>query len=214
MSMYTKITTAAAVAALAFGLAACGGGGGGDDDAGGMPPTTTDPMPPAPPPTAAVMIPDAMYLDADNMPTAGTMMIAAGEMATNAGVIFSCPSGGDDCEVEVMADGSVTSTGGEATAALSADAMTQVAQAKKAAQDAADRMAEMHRDRIIGKDPAIEAATNIDQAATPTAGTLHENNIRITRGAGADASVRVSDPAGYSASSDTILANPGGLRDA
>ena len=32
MSMYKNLTTVAAVAALAFGLAACGGGGGGDDD--------------------------------------------------------------------------------------------------------------------------------------------------------------------------------------
>ena len=40
MSMYRKLTTVAAVAALAFGLAACGGGGG-DDTADA--PTTTEP---------------------------------------------------------------------------------------------------------------------------------------------------------------------------
>ncbi len=38
MSMYRKLTTAAAVAALAFGLAACGGGGDGDDQSMVTPP--------------------------------------------------------------------------------------------------------------------------------------------------------------------------------
>ena len=60
-----------------------------------------------------------------------------------------------------MADGSVTSTGGEATAALTDDAVLQVAQAKKAAQDEADRAALENRDRIIGKDRAIETASRL-----------------------------------------------------
>ncbi len=203
--MYRKLTTAAAVAALAFGLAACGGGGGGDDTADT--PTTTDPMP-MPPPTAAVTIPDGMYLDADNAPSAGMMTIAAGESATNNGVIFSCPAGGDACEVEVAADGSVTSTGGEATAALSADAMTQVAQAKQDAQEEADRMALENRDRIIGKDRALEAAANI-AVTTGTADTLEEDDISISRAAGAMARVRVADPSGYTASDGAILPNAG-----
>ncbi len=168
-----------------------------------MPP---DPMPPepTPPPVAMVMIPDAMYLDEDNAPAAGSMIIAAGDSYTNNGVMFDCPAGGDACEVEVMADGSVTSTGGEAMATLTDDAMVQVAQAKQDAQDAADRLAEMHRDRIIGKDRALESASNIAQTSG-TAGTLEEDDISISRGAGAGASVRVMDIAGYAASSEPIL---------
>ena len=197
--MYRKLTTAAAVAALAFGLAACGGGGGGDDTADT--PTTTDPMP-MPPPTAAVTIPDGMYLDEDNAPSAGMMTIAAGEMATNNGVIFSCPAGGAACEVEVMADGSVTSTGGEATAALSADAMVQVAQAKQDAEDEADRMALENRDRVIGEDRALEAAMNLP--ATGTTGALDEDEITITRGGSGPARVTST---GYSAADDPALPN-------
>ena len=201
MSMYRKLTTVAAVAALAFGLAACGGGGGGNGDTGmQMPP----PTPPAPTPVA-VTVPDAMYLDEDNAPMAGSMSIAAGDSYTNNGVTFSCPAGGDACEVEVMDDGTATSTGGEAMAALTDDAMVQVAQAKQAAAAAA---AEELRDRIIGKDQALESASNILQT-TGTANTLEEADIVITRGAGKMASVRVADPAGYSVSDDPALPNPG-----
>ncbi len=45
--MYRKLTTVAAVAALAFGLAACGGGGGGGDDTADAP-TTMEPTGPTP----------------------------------------------------------------------------------------------------------------------------------------------------------------------
>ena len=196
MSMYRKLTTAAAVAALAFGLAACGGGG---DDSTEAPVTTPTPMPM---PTASVMVPDAMYLDADNAPSAGSMTIAAGESATNNGVIFSCPAGGDACEVEVMADGSVTSTGGEATAALSADAMVQVAQAKKDAADAAAMAMQERRDRVIGEDRALEAAANLP--ATGTAGALDEDEIIISRAPSAMARVRST---GFSAADDPALPN-------
>ena len=198
MSMYRKLTTAAAVAALAFGLAACGGGG---DDSTEAPVTTPMPMPP---PTASVMVPDAMYLDADNMPAAGHTLIAAGESATNNGVIFSCPAGGEDCDVDVAADGSVTSTGGVATAALSAAAMTQVAQAKQDAQEEADRVALENRDRVIGKDRALETAANLPAAAA--GGIPGEGDITITRAAGAMARVRVT---GYTPHEDAPLPNPG-----
>ncbi len=197
--MYRKLTTAAAVAALAFGLAACGGGGGGDDTADT--PTTTDPMP-MPPPMAAVTIPDGMYLDEDNAPSAGMMTIAAGESATNNGVIFSCPAGGDACEVEVMADGSATSTGGEATAALSDDAMVQVAQAKKDEADMQAAAMLTRRDRVIGEDRALEAAANLP--ATNTAGALDEDEIIITRGGSGPARVTST---GYSAADDPALPN-------
>ena len=214
--MYRKLTTVAAVAALAFGLAACGGGGGGNGDTSmQMPP---DPMPPAPTPVA-VTVPDAMYLDADNMPVAGTTTIAAGGTYTTGGVTLSCPAGGDACEVEVMADGSVTSTGGEATASLTDAAMLQVAQAKQDAQEEADRVALENRDRIIGKDRALEAAALLP--ATATANALDIDEIIITRGGSGAATVTST---GYSASEEPILSNgdwagsrlvdpvPGGMR--
>ena len=203
MSTYRNLITLCFAAVFALGLAACGGGSDGPTM------TTPDPVEPTPKPTAMVTIPDAMYLDEDNAPMAGTTMISAGEMATNNGVIFMCPADGDDCEVTVAADGSVTSTGGEATASLSADAMVQVAQAKKAAEDAAAAAAEEHRDRIIGEDRALEAATNLAQLPTAAAvdGTLHESEISITRGAGAMAGVRVTDPAGFSVADDPAMPN-------
>ena len=194
--MSSRLKLAGICFAAAFALAACGGGGGGGTAT--MPP---DPTPP-PPPVAAVMIADAMYLDEDNAPMAGSMSIAAGDSYTNNGVIFSCPAGGDACEVEVMADGSATSTGGEATAALTDDAMVQVAQAKKIAADAAEAAALEMRDRIIGKDRALEAAARLP--ATGTANALDVDEITITRGGSGPASVT---SAGYSMSDDPALPN-------
>ena len=203
---HKHLIRACLAAVFAIGLTACSSS---NDQAGMEPPIEPDPMPtePTTPPTANVMIPDQMYLNADNMPMAGTLSIMAGGTSTSGGVIFSCPAGGMNCEVTIAADGSATSTGGAATAALSDDAMMQVAQAKKAAQDAADAAAEVAMSRIIGKDRAIEGATNI--ADGTTTGTLDENDISITRAAGAMASVVVTDPAGYSASKETILPNSG-----
>ena len=241
MSMYRNLTTAAAVAALAFGLAACGGGGGDggpttsvddldwtmlagasipagtyeiagapedlleqaaalDVPEGGYAPgasenlagytltcasnsptncnvavnedgtiTTTgtitvttyvampDPptMPDPEPMPVAVTVPDAMYLDEDNMPAAGTLTIAAGDMTTSGGVTFLCAEGGDACEVTVADDGSVTATGGTVTASLTADAMDQVADAKQMKADDDADMAQMARDRAIGQASAM-----------------------------------------------------------
>ena len=148
------------------------------------------------------MIPDAMYLDEDNAPAAGSMTIAAGDSYTNNGVMFSCPAGGDACEVEVMDDGSVTSTGGEATAMLTSDAMVQVAQAKQDAEDEAARAALENRDRIIGKDRALEAAANLPD--TTAAGVVGEDDITISRAPGAMARVRST---GYSVADDPALPN-------
>ncbi|MYE59470.1 MAG: hypothetical protein F4X35_07875 [Alphaproteobacteria bacterium] len=127
------------------------------------------------------------------------MTIAAGDSYTNNGVMFSCPAGGDACEVEVMDDGSVTSTGGEATAALTADAMTQVAQAKQDAEEDRQRAALENRDRIIGKDRALEAAENIGTGGSPA-----ESAITINRGGSGPARVTST---GYSASEDPALPN-------
>ena len=158
--------------------------------------------PPAPAPVADVMIPDAMYLDEDNAPMAGSMTIAAGDSYTNNGVMFSCPAGGDACEVEVMDDGSVTSTGGAATAMLTDDAMTQVAQAKQEAEEERARAALENRDRIIGKDRALEAAANLPAASA--GGVPGEAAIIINRGGSGPARVTST---GYSASEDPILPN-------
>ena len=243
MPMYRKLTTAAAVAALAFGLAACGGGGGDgpttsvddldwsmlagasipagtyeiagapedlleqaaalDVPEGGYAPgdseilagytltcasnsptncnvavnedgtvTTTGtitvtthvamPEPPTmPEPTpVAVTVPDAMYLDAANIPTAGSMTIAAGMTGTSGGVTFLCAEGGEDCEVTVADDGSVTATGGDVTASLTADAMEQVADAKQMKSDDEAEMAQMARDRAIGQASAMASPGN------------------------------------------------------
>ena len=194
MSTYRNLITLCAAAVFALGLAACSSGGDAPATDG------TDIMEPTPRPTAMVTIPDAMYLDEDNAPMAGTTMISAGEMATNNGVIFMCPAGGDDCEVTVAADGSATSTGGAATATLSADAMVQVAQAKQAAQDEADRAALENRDRIIGKDRAIEAAANLPL----TGDGATEAGIIITRAGSGPARVSSS---GYSPADDSALPN-------
>ena len=187
----------ATMAAAALALAGCGGGGSGTSSI--APPVDTTPpeppAPPAPPPVASVMIPDAMYLDEDNAPAAGSMTIAAGESYTNNGVILSCPAGGDACEVEVMDDGSVTSTGGEATAMLTETAMAQVTADKETARI-------MRRDQVIGKDRALEAAANLPAATT--GGIVGEDAIIITRGGSGPAKVTST---GYSASDGTVLSN-------
>ena len=192
-----RYMTIVALAAVGLALGACGGG---SDDSSMMPdpPPMPDPDPPPPPPVVSVTIPDAMYLDAANMPMADEMEIAAGETWTNNGVVFSCPADGDACEVEVMADGSVTSTGGEATAMLTADARMQVDTAIETARL-------MRRDRVIGEDRALEAAANL--GLTSTAG-VDEDEIRISRAPGAMARVTVANatPA-YSAADNPALPN-------
>ncbi|MYD98807.1 MAG: hypothetical protein F4X98_15665 [Gammaproteobacteria bacterium] len=196
-------------AVFAIGLAACSSSN--DQATAPEPEPMPEPTEPAPPPTANVMIPDQMYLDADNMPAAGTLTIMAGGTSTSGGVIFSCPAGGMACEVTITADGSVTSTGGAATAALTDDAMMQVAQAKKDEADKLAAEAQEKKDRIIGKDRALETASNINQGDGTTDGTLEEADIMITRAAGATAAVRVDDATltGYSVSDDPALPNGG-----
>ena len=205
--MYRKLTTVAAVAALAFGLAACGGGGSSPTTDNQDQDQQDDMMPPAPTPVA-VTVPDAMYLDEDNAPMAGPpMMIAAGGTETSGGVTFLCAAGGEACVVTVADDGSVSATGGTVTASLTAAAMTQVAAAKEMKSDEMLAM----RDRIIGKDAAIEGATNLatGDATTETPSVLQESEISITRAAGKPARVRVSStgPDGYGVADTPAMAN-------
>lgn len=54
------------------------------------------------------------------MVQAGSYTIAAGQSATHGDITYSCAAGGEDCMVEVMADGTTTSAGGMATAMNSA----------------------------------------------------------------------------------------------
>ena len=200
--MYRKLTTVAAVAALAFGLAACGGGSSPTTDNQDQDQNQQDDMMPPAPMPVAVTVPDAMYLDEDNAPMAGSMTIAAGMTGTSGGVTFLCAEGGEDCAVTVADDGSVSATGGMVTASLTAAAMTQVAAAKEMKSDEMLAM----RDRIIGKDAAIEGATNLGLTGTDG---LDEDEISITRAAGAAARVRVSPagPAGYVPSDTPAMAN-------
>ena len=98
----------ATAAAAALALAGCGGGGGS--------PQSTAPQP-MPVNTAGIA----------GMVQAGSYTIAAGQSATHGDVTYSCPAGGADCMVDVMADGMTTSTGGMATAMNSAGYNERVA---------------------------------------------------------------------------------------
>ena len=190
---YMRGTGIALVAALALGLAGCGSSGDSDTAADDTPVVTPEPMPTP----VAVTVPDAGYLDADNMPMAGMLMIAAGMTGTSGGVTFLCAAGGDDCEVTIADDGGVMATGGTVTASLTADAMMQVADAKDMKAD--EILAA--RDRLIGKDRALEGASNLGLTGT---NGLDEDEIRISRAAGKGASVRST---GYVASEMMAPAN-------
>ena len=86
-------------------LVGCGGGS-----------STTKQPEPEPEPSVSVNLP--ANLPTDYAPAAGSMTIPAGESRTSNGVVFSCASGGDNCEVMVAANGAVTSTGGRVTTDL------------------------------------------------------------------------------------------------
>ena len=64
-------------------------------------------------------------------PEAGTIMIDAGMSRTRGSVTFTCAAGGEDCTVVVAANGSVTSTGGTATAMNSTAYQTSLDNATK-----------------------------------------------------------------------------------
>ena len=191
---HNHLMNACLAAVLALGLAACSSSDGdGDGDMSQMPTTTTpEPMEPTP---VDVAIPETPMGYAAE---AGTLTIPAGGSATSGGVMFSCAAGGDACVVTIADDGTATATGGDVTAALTAEA-------QMAADDAATSAALMARDRIIGIDRAIEAAANLP--ATATANMPAESNIIISRGAGADALVIVDSPAGFTASDTAALSN-------
>ena len=91
----------------AFALAACSS----SNDNGGM----TDMQGPQP----MAMAVDTSGVHDDATVEAFSATIHPGMSTTRGDVTYSCPSSGDACMVEVMADGTTTSTGGAATAANS-----------------------------------------------------------------------------------------------
>ncbi len=127
----TQLALTASAFAMALVLVGCGGGSSSTTSVAPpaapaqQEPDTTTPEP-AEPTVNTVSLPTEMPMD--YMAPTGMMMVAAGETWTPEGsdVTFSCPADGEACDIEVMADGSVTSTGGEATAALTAGAMTRL----------------------------------------------------------------------------------------
>lgn len=76
--------------------------------------TPTPPPPPEPEPV------DTSGIASDAMVQAGSYKIDAGASATHGEITYSCAAGGANCTVDVMADGTTTSTGGTATAMNSA----------------------------------------------------------------------------------------------
>ena len=179
------------IAALA--LAGCGGNGGGT-------PTTMEPdmcpsgqtgTPPncvtPPPPMAAVDLSGLLMgfgLTADD---AGTHEIAAGASMDVGNVTFSCPAGGMSCSVEVAADGTATSTGGQATASPSA-----------AAQMAYDAQKEEERKAALAKGMGIAMALQASTGPVPTAPATGTVPVKVTRATTGDAKIElfVADTAG------------------
>ena len=200
-------------AVFAIGLAACSSS---SDQATAPDPMPTEPTTPAPDPEptpVSVTIPDAMYLDADNTPMAGTLMISAGMTATRGGVTFLCAEGGDDCEVTIAGDGSAMATGGTVTASLTADAMDQVAEAKKEKSDADEAARLIRRNRVIGEDRALETAATLPASGTASTDSgLDRANILAVRGPAGPATIVVTGPAGYSKVTDLMNGTWGGTR--
>ena len=144
-------------AAAGLALAGCGGGGSSSSTSlappsGGTPPMDdTDTTPPEP----TVNDVDLSFdMPSDYAaPSAGSMTVLAGATYTpeDSDVTFSCPAGGEDCEIEIAADGTVTSTGGAATAALT------MAAADRLMEEQAVAAAEL-KDRATGLFSALTDA--------------------------------------------------------
>ena len=146
MSTHRKLKTVCLATVLAFGLAACGGSSNDTTMAPMEPATPTDTDTDTEPTSVAVTIPEAPMGYAA---MAGTLSIPAGGSSTSGGVMFACAEDGEACEVSVEDDGTATATGGAVTASLTDEA-------KMAQEDAATSEALTARDRIIGRDRAIE----------------------------------------------------------
>ena len=189
----------AAMAASALALAGCGGGGSSSSMVTPPAAPAAAPMPeePTTPTSVDVALPElpeaAEFAFAL---AAGDHTIAAGESLAAGGVMLSCAEGGEDCVVTVDADGGVTATGGEVTAALT----TAAAEALEEEQMNA---AEMKTQRAIGQAAALANGGN---GTFPTPMT-------VSRGAGKDASVGGAGLAGFTAAEEQpgMLGNFAGI---
>ncbi len=128
--------------------------------------------------------------------TAGEAEIAAGMYADIGDVRYSCPAGGEDCEVVVAADGTATSTGGKATAANSpAYEMKETAATTKAAGTKATAIATEH---MQGTDDDAglggTARTDADGTTTPNDATDDVYGLVISRD-GDGTEIKITDPA-------------------
>ena len=123
-----KLALSAGALALSMALVGCGGGGSNSQTRAEGPATPTNPPVETEDETSSspVTLPDGPT-DLKAL-VAETFTIRAGgdsEAKADGDIIFSCPLGGEDCVVTVAADG-VTSVGGIATAALTAEAMARL----------------------------------------------------------------------------------------
>ena len=148
-------------AVIIFSMAMYGCGGGGSSGPSATTTPDPDPMPDPMPMTHDVTLPSGVAT------MEGMAEIAAGASGNIGDITFTCPAGGDDCSVEVAADGTATSTGGAATAAESQASMDR---ATTAARVEAMRIA-----ALIGPD-ATPADYDGDQDENNAIVTLTEQN--------------------------------------
>ena len=139
------------------------------------PPVDPGPTDPAPTPVA-VTLPDVTANYGDNVEELsvpmGTYDISAGDTMTVGDVNFACAMGGDDCSVEVMADGSVMSTGGDVSASVTlAYLETQLAAVN-------ERNEQLEADKAL--EERIARADSILTAITAAAKALPTTNTGIT----------------------------------
>ena len=155
----------------ALALAGCGGNGGG---------TPTDPTDPTPT-THDVTVP-MLPMGYDSNP-ADTFTVAPGGNREHGDVTYSCPTGGPACEIEVKADGMVTSTGGAATAERSAASIARETDDQMAAAAAATKAAGTKR-MAIATEAATAAADDRDIGGSDA--SLGTDNAKGGTGAAAD----------------------------
>ena len=145
-------------------------------------------------------------------PDSGTYIIQPGGTATAGDVTFTCPAEGSSCEVTVADDGTVTSTGGMATAMDSASALARLAaEEERDAANAAAMVAEEERDTANAATMVAEEARDTANAAamvaeeerdTANAATMVAEEARDT----ANAATMVAEEARDTANAATMVA--------
>ena len=156
----TPLALTASALAMALMLVGCGGGSSSSTPqptVAAAPAPTPDPMPepePEPEPTVHTVSPlDEMPMDY-MAPMASMMTVAAGGTWNPEGsdVVFSCPAGGEACDITIAANGTVTSTGGAANAALTMAAAERLGEEK-------EMMAAEMKGRAMGLSDALTDTT-------------------------------------------------------